>query len=172
MLTLSQSGVNYKGLNNPPQVLFNSVMNADNSAAGTLAEQCGAKLVPGTSYTTVDEVAKFYGVRETYLTSLLYRSGISNIQTPGDYMRISPNSFMRNFDVRKTEAKVNPEDERLLDVSQDGFSISIQRQGVLHLLSARTVLAVAVLLSQSRYGGKSKNTTKVMRYLVDSDFNN
>ena len=159
------------GSDNFQKPLFDRVMNSDNDIAIIALSDCNAvKMVPGTNYTTIEEVAKFYSVRDEYLRSLLYRNGISNTQTPGDYIRISPNGFMKNFDIRVTDARINPDDCRLLDVRQEGYSISVNRQGVLHLLSARTVLATAILIAQSKYGCKSKNALAVMNYLATSGF--
>lgn len=70
------------------------ILSGSNEKALDILRTCGCNIfIPGTVFTTLNEFAKFYGVKNSYIQSVMNRWGITQKKTPDDCTR----GDFRNF---------------------------------------------------------------------------
>ena len=137
----------------------------------------GAVFIPHTDYTTMEQIANFYGVKTKYMRGLFYRHGIVHQKMPADVLKIpgcEVEASLKSFDDVCVEMECSNARRRHYTFSQKPLcsktKVSVAAKGVPCFYSARVFLATASLMYYGSVVPKDSMASKVMEVLQRSGY--
>lgn len=143
---------NLRGFGRLRDLIAAEVLSGSNEKALDILRTCGCNIfIPGTVFTTLNEFAKFYGVKNSYIQSIMNRWGIVQKKTPSDCTRGDFYYFARRHGVpeRYSISRRHPDYVLCDKLTHRQMVFSHSQNG--NFYSARVVLAFAAMM----YYGKN-----------------
>lgn len=148
------------------------ILKGSNEKALDILRVCGCEaIVPGTIYAPLNDIAKFYQCRPSYLTTILNRFGITPAKTPADVMKCGFPYFLWHFNLEKqfavsckynTYTMIDKETNKKYEFNHSN------KAG--NLYSARVVLAMAMLMYFGRTINQEAMGSKLYKKLLSSTY--
>ena len=153
---------------------------SNESALDILVGSGEPRFIPGTYFTTMVEVVRFYGVKEKYLLGVMHRWGIAVKKTPDDVVRAELSDFLsqRGLSSRVRASRANCSGNwALSDMEACGRERLCDRVEALPshykkqlFISARVFLALAALMYYGRYVTEDGQAHKTLAVLSRSQY--
>lgn len=143
---------NLRGFGRLRDLIAAEILSGSNEKALDILRTCGCNIfIPGTVFTTLNEFAKFYGVKNSYIQSIMNRWGIVQKKTPSDCTRGDFYYFARRHGVpeRYSISRRHPDYVLCDKLTHRQMVFSHSQNG--NFYSARVVLAFAAMM----YYGKN-----------------
>lgn len=154
-----------------PDLVAAEVMAGSNEKAMDILRTCGCNIfVPGTMYTSLFEMARFYGVTQQYLRTVLSRNRVVSPFAGGDVVKgyfydfLNKNKIQERYSLSRTHSDWIFCDKK----THRQYHFCHSTRG--NLYSARVVLALAVMMQYGRVicqdskGGQVYNTLMKSTY--------
>ena len=139
------------------EMAYAVLTNSNEQAMEVLNASGKPRFIPGTYFTSLIEISRFYGVKEKYLLGVMHRWGISAQKTPEDFIRERPPWFllMQEVDDRVTICQFNDAQGYTLlcdkeNMGGEGVEILPEVTSRQYFISARVVLALSALMYYGR----------------------
>lgn len=123
------------------------------------------RIIPGTDYAEVHNVAEFYGIEKDRMTCLLRAVGINTQVAPLECVFAKTSKFL---ELCVDAYEIVESSRRRLRFRIEGMEFSLPAQTT--FLSARMILALAPLIDRYK-GGQDGTAHRITQFLMNSPFN-
>lgn len=171
--TITFDGENFKSdFKRIDYLIAEEILNGTSeSAYNTLVLFGEVNLIPVLQYTTAKEIAKFYGVSESYLKSVFNRNGITPRKMPTEAKLMSGFSVSEELYGKVKSAYSCYKTGNLCVTDANGKKTTIAaNKGTFCVYSVRVFLAAAALMYFGRYIEKDSIAKKVIEVLEKSSY--
>ena len=162
----------------PERVLATTIFNDSIERARDLMDAFGhANFIPHTDYTTIDEIANFYGVETSYIKGLFTKYGIVYNKMEADVQRLASCKLipvLRDFEDVCITLESPDRYHKSYMIARRSYGscekISVCAKGTPCFYSARVFLATAALMYFGSHIPKNSRASEVMEMLKRSGY--